>query len=104
VVWGRRRPRPAEFLALAVALGGLPGEPGVGIVRGIRDAQREPGAAALAHELTLEGEREAARARLEKNALSMHRLAALQAAGQVDTHHVPRLHLRAILHRAELGD
>src|SRR5213593_5231832 len=104
VVVERRQLLHAELLDLHLERGGLPGEPGVGIVRGIRDAQREPRAAALAHELPLEGEREAARASLEKDALSMHRLAALQAAGQVDAHHVPRLDLRAILHRAELGD
>src|SRR5207245_10247941 len=59
---------------------------------------------ALAHQLALEGEREAAGARLEQDALAVHRLAALETAGQVDTHHVPPLDLRAVLHRAELGD
>src|SRR5207249_7430998 len=89
VVVERRQLLHAELLDLHLELGRLPGEPRVGILRGIRDAQCEPRAAALAHELALEGEREAARARLEEDALSMHRLAALEAAGQIHTHPVP---------------
>src|SRR5262249_43383259 len=93
----------AQLPDLHLEVDGLPGEPHVGILGRIGDAQPEPRAAALAQQLALESEREAARARFEQNALPP-RPPPPAPGGRAPPPPAPRLDLRPVLHRAQLGD
>src|SRR5438445_4919778 len=92
----------AQLFDLDFKLGHLGGEARVGMLGRIKNPQRQVSTAVLTDELVLQREREAAAAGFEEHRLAVNGLSTVEAARQLDSHHVAGLDEATVLYRVQV--